>query len=317
MTKVINLGRAKVPLSSITDLTAILTFMRPANSKAEAAFVKRFVAPLGTTPDAFGNHWLTIGTAPILWSCHTDTVHKASGTQAIEYGDGFITTSKGSCLGADDGAGVWLMSRMIQAKIPGTYVFHREEEIGGHGSAYVADQLACMLDGVKFAIAFDRRGTKDIITHQARGRTASDAFAASLADALGMGHVGCDMGSFTDTANYADIVPECTNLSVGYGREHTGDEYLDVVYLTTLLAKILSADFTGLECARDPARGDWEDDYRFWDHGAVTGSGGRVAYTSTREDMEDIIRRDPAGVAMFLKSCGYTETDLNEYLGDC
>ena len=32
-------------------------------------------------------------------------------------------------------------------------------------------------------------------------------------------------GSFTDTANYTDIIPECTNLSCGYYNAHTQSEY--------------------------------------------------------------------------------------------
>jgi len=34
---------------------------------------------------------------------------------------------------------------------------------------------------------------------------------------------------YTDTAEFTDIIPECTNRSVGYAREHTQEESLDLV----------------------------------------------------------------------------------------
>ena len=39
-----------------------------------------------------------------------------------------------TCLGADDGAGIYIMLRMIETKKPGLYVFHRGEERGGIGA---------------------------------------------------------------------------------------------------------------------------------------------------------------------------------------
>ena len=57
-------------------LVQMLAYMRPAGSKTEKAFIKRFIAPLGAKPDNYGNYWLSIGQSNVLWSSHTDTVHK-------------------------------------------------------------------------------------------------------------------------------------------------------------------------------------------------------------------------------------------------
>ncbi len=150
----------------IGELLTMLTYMRPAGSASEVAFIREYITPTGAAADEFGNYWLTIGDAPILWSSHTDTVHNHSGKQAVTYGDGYATLnydakalSVSNCLGADCTVGVWLMLHMIRAGVEGTYVFHRSEEIGGLGSSYIANECPDRLDGMFAAIAFDRAGS--------------------------------------------------------------------------------------------------------------------------------------------------------------
>lgn len=292
-------------LPAINELLKMLTYMRPARSPTEAKFVETFVAPLGTEPDEFGNHWLTIGEAPILWSCHTDTVHKEHGFQNVEYGDGYATTPNGSCLGADCAAGVWIMAQMIRRNIPGAYVFHREEEIGGNGSDYIRENLRERLEGIQYAIAFDRAGNTDIITTQIGQRCASDVFARSLSEALNI-PLEPTRGTFTDTAHYMSIIPECSNISVGYDNAHSKNEYLDVTYLVSLLSRILKADFSTLIAERVPEADepvtwqnyDWPDDDRL----------------SPNADIEEIIYDYPDDVAAFLKCQGYSAADLIQFI---
>lgn len=289
-------------LPAIRELLSMLTYMRPARSPTEHLFVHKYVAPLGTTPDAYGNHWLTIGASPILWSCHTDTVHKVHGKQSVEYGDGYVTTSTGSCLGADCTAGVWLMANMIRAGIPGTYVFHREEETGGQGSEFIQTHTPERLAGIQFAVAFDRRGTSDIVTRQYNGRTASDAFARSFSAALGIELSPTD-GTFTDTANYAGLVPECSNISVGYDKAHSSHEYLDVVYLVKLCRALLKADFSTLEAHREPGTDDWPGPKDPWD-------------VAVDNDLQHLVWEHPADVAAFLEANGFTADDLIRFIAN-
>src|ERR1035437_5086882 len=127
----------RYPVSSkLSTLFDMLTYCRPAGSGSESAFVARFVATLpGATCDPFNNWHVVIGTSPILWSCHTDTVHTASGRQTVRIAaDGVVGLSwrsrhTSSCLGADDTAGVWLCHQMILSGVPGHYIFHYGEEI--------------------------------------------------------------------------------------------------------------------------------------------------------------------------------------------
>ena len=296
--------------SRINTLLTMLTYKRPARSESEEAFIARYITSLGTLPDGYGNYWLTIGDSPILWSSHTDTVHKTPGMQKVVFGDGIATVHNGECLGADCTAGVWLMRQMILAGIPGTYVFHRDEEIGGKGSQYIATKTPDRLRGIDFAIAFDRQGDSDVITHQAYGRTASNEFARSFSAATGLKSLKpCGKGIFTDTANYSHLVSECSNISVGYYDNHRPAEMLDVNFLSCLLSCILTADFRTLACSRDPNRDEYEGGYGFDDRGPFVD-----LQTPSGNDLEEFAFEHPEIVARFIEEMGYSVDDLYAYV---
>lgn len=302
-------------LSGQEELLEMLTFRRPAWSKTERNFIMRFIKPLGVEQDEFGNLYKRIGDAPILWSSHTDTVHTQGGSQLLRVSHGIITQAdkNSNCLGADCTAGVWLMMEMIRANTPGLYVFHRAEEIGCKGSSFIAEHRADILAGIEYAVAFDRRGTKSIITHQWCGRCCSEVFSNSLSDALGMAHVSDDGGSVTDTASYVDLIGECSNLSVGYMNEHTKRETLDWAYLEKLRAALIRLDVSTLVASRAPGDVDYDDyrkaddvTYSFdpWDDEDQTpkGSGG--------QSLSSLLRDHPDEVADWLEEYGITADEI-------
>jgi len=250
-------------------LQAMLTYCRPHGGAGEKQFVERFIRPYEPEEikDDLGEvmaYKVQVGEvkdAPVLWCSHVDTVHiqTAPVKQTIVYDEGcgmIYKDDKTMPLGADDGAGVWMLLEMIDAKVPGTYLFHRGEERGGIGSGAIAALHTAFLAPFKWAIAFDRRGTGDVITEQFTGETASVMFAQAFADALALDYKPCPNGVFTDTANYAHIIPECTNISVGYDNEHTPNETLDVWHLVQLRDAVVAAFSKGVDdlpVLRDPA----------------------------------------------------------------
>ncbi len=238
------------------QLYEMLTYKRPAGSKAEQAFIARYLDGIpGITVDAYGNRILRIGESATMFSAHTDTVHSKGGQQKIIVDEvsGYIYKNPSKeCLGADDATGIFIMLRMIEHNIPGLYVFHRAEELGGLGSAWIAENAPSLLDGIDRAIAFDRKGSHSVITHQFGLRCASDKFALSLATLLGGDYRPDPTGVFTDTANYMDLIPECTNLSVGYDSEHTPAESQDLSLLDSLIPVLLSIDWEALPVEREP-----------------------------------------------------------------
>ncbi len=258
-------SRAAYHGADIESLMAILETKRPHKSKAESKFIDNWIIPLGVEHDGFGNLYKRIpgDGDSILWSVHIDTVHMTGGRQAIQKRKGIISLSsrgKSNCLGADDGAGIWLAREMILAGKPGLYIFHRAEEIGGLGSDYIATHHQKLLDGIQIAIALDRKGYNDVITHQG-SRGCSDTFAESLCDALDMNYRPDDTGLFTDTANYFDLIPECTNISVGYFGQHSKSETLDSEFLIALRHKLIALDTSTLIVERKPGEDDFEDSW--------------------------------------------------------
>lgn len=245
-----------------STLLEMLTYCRPAGSRTETTFRRRYLVNLpGAYEDVYGNIHVAIGESRCLWSCHTDTVHRHQGRQSISLTETIAHLPEGSrstCLGADDTVGVYLLREMILHQIAGYYVFHYGEECGGIGSSSLAREHAAFLRAeFDCAIAVDRAGEADIITHQAGGRTCSPAFTDSLARGLAAAGSGLQYrgthGVYTDTAEYAGIIPECSNLSVGYGAQHTRHEFVDVRHVDRLLGALCDLDTTRLVIARDPA----------------------------------------------------------------
>lgn len=210
-----------------------------------------------------------------LFVAHVDTVHRNEGKNKITKTKTHWR-AKGDVLGADDGAGVALLMHLIHANVRGYYIFTQGEERGGVGARYLADKMPDLLKEFDRAIAFDRRGIDSVITHQGWGRCCSDTFGSALADALMDGHdalmmLNDDTGVYTDTAEFTDIIPECTNISVGYAREHTQEESLDLVYYNNLAAAVLTVNWDALPVERDPSvveplhdytTGNWWQSYK-------------------------------------------------------
>lgn len=247
-------------------LHQILSWRRPHDSQGEKAFYEYFLEPYSPTAISDCAWLIHVGDAndeapPVMFSCHVDTVHWCDGgEQEIHYDPQTKEYFKkdGKALGADDGAGVWLLLEMIDAKVPGTYLFHRGEEQGGIGSSDIAARYPQLLECFQAAIAFDRRGTTDVITHQMGGRCCSDDFAQDLCDKLNASFLHfmyepCDGGTFTDTANYTDVIPECCNVSVGYQSEHGGAETLFIPHLFDLREALIAIDWSTLVIKRDPS----------------------------------------------------------------
>ena len=239
-------------------LLEILTWKRPHESEAESEFVAKYIITPNQGRCMFAgpmrNVIIVLGNSPTtLFSCHTDTVHWKGGKQEICFDRemGMVYKNDNEPLGADDGTGVWLMLEMIRANVPGAYVFHRGEERGGVGSTWMSENMEEWLRKFRRAVAFDRREESHVITHQRNRRCCSDEFASALARQLGEGWAPNNGGTFTDTANYTHLIPECTNLSVGYYDQHSKNEMQNVDFAMELLDRCLKLDWESLPTVRE------------------------------------------------------------------
>jgi hypothetical protein len=256
----------------IRNMKRIFSFGRPARSDLERYWVDEYLCkhPMlekyeyyedgygGYGGKPGGNIIVIVGDNPkILWSCHTDTVHRDGIIQNVfcNPDQHKLSTDSGQCLGGDDGTGVWIMLEFLKAGMDGVYVFHRAEEVGGQGSSYIANSTPELLDNVDFAIAFDRKDNFSIITSQGCSVTASDRWSLEIGEALGMNHRLDPTGTFTDTRNYDRLVSECTNFSVGYFNAHRGNENQDYKYIRELrdnLIRIKDTHLKTMKPYRDP-----------------------------------------------------------------
>lgn len=312
-----------------------LTTPRRAGTKTEQSYfswLKKTIEDFGYKPevDNKGNLWVINGSDTLLTS-HTDTVCSEflkNQTQKVAIDRKGIMmlmpfkdnpTGIGQCLGADDGAGNAIMLELLANGIEVDYVFFREEEIGGLGSSWAAQYLQQRLSQYKRAIAFDRRGTTDVITHQAGTRCCSDAFAEAFSKALGLKYKPSDQGIFTDTANLVSLIPECTNISVGYYNEHGPQETLDYFHWLDLVEALKTLDWGSLPTERDPSKEEniWGTKY-FDSYGQ---------YPTIEQDMENIAHggyevalniamTDPERAAEILETLLCFDRQLEKYYED-
>lgn len=315
-------------------LLTILTYRRPHDDAFTAQFVEKYIASVGATKlDEVGNYGLLVrnddGTDPeTMFSCHYDTVHGIGKIQKVCYDPTLRMAYKDDemPLGADDGAGVWLLLYLLKHGVPGLYLWHAGEEKGCIGSKYLASQKPEWLTRIKRAIAFDRRDTTHIITHQGGERGCSKEFAEAFAVELnktGLKYAADPTGLYTDTREYFDLIPECTNISVGYEGEHSKSEMLDVGHVMKLAEVLVTIDFEKLPVKRDhTAPAEYEYDHYGYGYGYNYGSGyvsGKKpkysnGYSSNRctleyEDLVELCNDSPHTAAMLISNFGATQDD--------
>lgn len=251
---------ATVPSTTLMrTLSHALTLRRDHGSATEAGFVAWLASRLPVTMiDGAGNLHVDLRTDPAhrtMFTAHTDAVHGGGGTNTVRVDGIFWRADEGAALGADDGAGVALLCHMIEAVVPGYYVFFRGEEYGGIGSKWLAEGMPGLFKTIDRAIAFDRAGYSDVITHQSGGRCCSDKFADALAAALTTEdnwYLPDSTGVYTDTAEFTKLVSECTNISVGYANQHGDREELNIRFLVKLAVQLVLIQWDSLPAERDP-----------------------------------------------------------------
>jgi hypothetical protein len=206
--------------------------------------------------DEWGNYFISIGKSRTMFTAHLDTACSLQvNVNQIISKQQIVTTDGKSILGADDKAGVTILLFLIKNNIPGLYYFFIGEEVGcvGSSAASVKGKFKGLYDRV---ISFDRRGTNSVITHQSSSRSCSDEFAKDLSSQLNkftnLYYKPDNTGVYTDSAEFVDLISECTNISVGYQSEHTVRESQDLYHLNKLSLACLDVKWEELPTKRVP-----------------------------------------------------------------
>lgn len=255
-----------------------------------------------------------------LFVAHVDTVHRVIGPNKIrKTADTWFAS--GAPLGADDGAGVAMLMHLLHGGVCAYYIFTQGEECGGLGATWLAENKQTLLSEFDRAIAFDRKGIDSVITYQGSGRCCSDEFANALADAFNVDerlmYSPDDTGVYTDTAEFIRVIPECTNISIGYYSEHSENERLDIVHLHTLAERCLCVDWDALPTKRDPsvqedAWSKWESQW-FTNYSSYDRTKSSYQYTLTQDEidmayaLEDALEHDFSLLVELMAAAVYPE----------
>lgn len=306
----------------LAKMVNILKYRRAHGTRSHTQFVRRVLEPVFGLPDQFGNYTLIVGEAPtVAFMAHHDSVEYTNGRTKLHIGADLVIgldakDQTSGCLGADDGAGIFLILEMIAANVPGLYLIFAEEESGCIGSSAYARTFPEMFDGITTAISFDRHDLhgNQVITHMYAGRTCSPLFAGELCRALEpLGYVPDDGGLITDSMEFLGVgdVVEVTNITVGYREHHSPFETLDFQALRTLRDVLLTVSFGSLPVRHDPAPagGFLADAYGMWRDVADDKADDEIT------QMASLIDNDPYAVATLFRDMGYTSFELAECLG--
>lgn len=222
----------------------------------------RELFPKDMQKDEWGNYFYKIGESRSIFAAHLDTVSKDYVTVTHVFDQNLIKTDGKTTLGADDKAGITVLLWMIKNEIPGLYYFFIGEEVGCIGSGNAA-KFGFFKGNYDRIISFDRRDVGSIITYQSSSRCCSDDFADALCQELNqtrsLSYKKDTGGVYTDSAEFTHIIPECTNVSVGYYQEHTTNESQDIIHLTDLAEACIKVDWENLPTKRNPSTHEWQD----------------------------------------------------------
>lgn len=216
--------------------------------------------PNGFKEDGNGNYFIEIGNNPsTMFTCHLDTADRKQEKVKHVLDGNIIRTDGTSILGADDKAGMVVLLYMIEKNIPGLYYFFIGEERGCVGSSRLAKVWSKRPESnyITKCISFDRRGTDSVITEQLYGVCCSLEFAKELSNNLNVVESSFNYrpdptGIYTDSAQFTNLISECTNISVGYYNEHSHSERQDIRHLEKLCDAVCKIDWESLPVVKTP-----------------------------------------------------------------
>jgi hypothetical protein len=244
---------------------------------SEKSLNKMLMSEYGFKDDGHKNLYLVIktekGNLPsTMFTAHTDTVvdskfyrfckkYKLPFMRSKPINHVFSRTkdfvkAENSTLGADDKAGLAIILFMIIHQKPGIYYLFNGEEFGRLGSKNLRSYFYKNKDlrNVTKCISLDRHGYTSVITHQRYGRCCSDEFAIDVCKNLnkfGFWFSPDPTGMGTDSLSFDDRISECTNISVGYFKEHTIRECQDLYFLDILSIAFVNIDWEIIKARRD------------------------------------------------------------------
>lgn len=250
------------------------------------------------------------GKFPVLLVAHMDTVHDKLPNKII-YKKGKISSPNG--IGGDDRCGIYMILEIIK-RYHCSVLFCEDEEMGCVGAEkFVSTDLAEALIGqFNYIIEFDRKGSNDAVFYEC----ANDKFEEFITNEF----YKTAFGSFSDISTVAPFLKcAAVNLSCGYYKAHTKDEYVVFSEMETsmdeamkILARTTDEKFEYIPSRygygyefRHSGFGDWYDDYN------ITGNYYIICYLNDKGDedfYETQASSDVEAIGMFCLDNKYACT---------
>lgn len=170
------------------------------------------------------------GELPIIVCAHMDTVHKKT-PEKIFYKDGKISSPEG--IGGDDRCGIY-MAMKIAKKLDVKIAFFEDEESGGVGSNKFIDTELCnsLIGKVNYVIELDRMNSNDAVFYNCDNIDFENFITKEFWET--------SYGSFTDICNICPVLGVAgVNLSCGYYKQHTTNEYVDLKEMDIALMEVI------------------------------------------------------------------------------
>ena len=207
------------------------------------------------------------GEIPVMLVAHCDTIFTELPTQ-IYYDESKNVMWSPQGLGADDRAGVYSIIKIIRSGLRPHILFTTNEELGGLGaSAFVRKYPEPIVEGIKYIIELDRRGTNDCVFYEC-----DNPDFTTYVESFGF----CEnWGTFSDISI---ICPKWkiagVNLSTGYENEHSQLEMLHISPMLQTINKVIkmlneaknASKFEYIESVY--AKYAWADYYNHYDPNA-------------------------------------------------
>lgn len=227
------------------------------------------------------------GTIPILLTAHMDTVHRECVKTFVEEKsfnedagriEHKISSPQG--IGGDDRCGIYMILTILKETELRPYIlFCEDEEIGGIGSDKFTESIYIKeIENLKYYIELDRAHENDAVFY-------------SCGNAEFMNYVidfgfEKDYGSFSDISNLSPVTDVASvNLSCGYYKAHTIEEYVIVEEMYDTIEKVIKM----LEDANNAEEYDYQQRKSYYDYDNYYGGyyGGYSSYGSYNKFKED------------------------------
>jgi len=192
--------------------------------------------------DKQGNLYITKGQAqkfPCIVA-HMDSVHKIGADLSIIEAGGLLTgfncaTMQQSGIGGDDKVGVYIALKCLEKYDNIKLAFFVDEERGCIGSAGAEMSF---FDDCFYVLQADRRGNSDFITNASGVKLCSRKFKKAVKPLLDARGYSFADGMMTDVMQLKEngLKVSCANISCGYYRPHSENEYVNIKDVETCLS---------------------------------------------------------------------------------